>query len=137
MKLDIYSNLDDTDKDILKHKIQFPSISNTDLCTRVGISRTTLIARLKKESVRAAICESQKEAIEILIDLQTKAARTLGTLLKSGDETIQLAVAREILKSVNPDTLDLKLRKEDPDETMKRVYDKINAVPEKDNEFAQ
>ena len=96
----ILDELDDLDKAIIKLKIE--GFKNVDIAEKTGKSRGTIAIHLKKFKVQQAIDELQKTALNILVDAQSDAARTLRTIIrnKKTKDTDKIAACREVLKGV-------------------------------------
>ena len=87
-------------KEIVKIKIEKPSISITDIAKELDINRVTVAEYLKKPEVKKQLDDAYENALEILLDAQTEAAMMLCKLLYSNDPRVALGAAREILKGV-------------------------------------
>lgn len=123
------TEIDDIDKELIRLKIENPSITKTALSEKLGVCRENIINRLDKDSVKKAIIELQKGALDILLEGQTKAARKLIKLLDSSDERIVLKAASEILKGVLSDKIDVNVN------TFKDWVDSITKSEETEKEL--
>lgn len=99
-KISKFDDIDEIDREIIRVKIESPSISDSELAKRVDICRAVATKRVQKEKVQKAIAELQKSAIQTLIDAQGEAARKLVTLMRKGTEGAQIKACIEILKGV-------------------------------------
>jgi len=99
-ELDILADLDELDKAIIRLKLD--GHKNTEIAATLQKSRQTIDNRFKKFKVQQAVKELQKEAIEILIETQSKAARLLRSIIESKTalDADKIRAAREILKGV-------------------------------------
>ena len=103
----ILDELDELDKAIIRLKIE--GHKNTEIATKLEKNRQTIDRRFKKVKVQQAIQELQKTALQILIDTQSDAARTLKYILKNGTDENKIRAAKEILKGVLSDNHNLNL----------------------------
>lgn len=106
-EINILDELDDLDKVIIRFKVE--GLKDIDIAEKTEKSRQTIARRLKKVKVQQAIDELQKTALQILIDTQSDAARTLKYILKNGTDENKIKAAREILKGVLSDNHNLQL----------------------------
>jgi transposase len=106
-EVDILADLDELDKAIIRMKLD--GHKNTEIATSLQKSRQTIDNRFKKFKVQQAVKELQKEAIEILIDTQSKAARELRRIIesKTAMDSDKIRAAREVLKGVLSDKINL------------------------------
>lgn len=102
---DILADLDAVDKAIITFIIENPKITNIEIGERLNLHRTTIGERLKKVKLQQALQELQKSALQILLDNQAAAARRLAKVLKSGNDGDAIRAAREILKGVLVETV--------------------------------
>ena len=103
----ILDELDELDKAIIRFKIE--GLKDIDIAERTEKNRITIARRLKKVKVQQAIQELQKTALQILLDTQSDAARTLKYILKNGTDENKIRAAKEILKGVLSDNHNLNL----------------------------
>lgn len=106
---DKYDKLDSVDKAIINLKIEFPAITNCDVADKVGICRDSVAARLKKEKVKIALKDIEREPVEILLDARIKAALKMVELLDNPDPQVSLKACKEILKGVLVERIDLNI----------------------------
>ena len=104
-EINILDDLDDLDKAIIKLKIE--GLNVAQISEKVKKHRDTVTKRLQKVKVEQAIKELQKTALQILIDAQSDAARTLRNIMKNGTDENKIKAAKEILKGVLSDKIDL------------------------------
>lgn len=102
-KSDILDDLDDLDRAIIKYKLD--GFNNNEIAKKTSKNRQTIALRFKKVKVQQAIDELQKSALQILIDSQNEAARTLRQIMRNRDskDTDRIAASKEILKGVLSD----------------------------------
>jgi len=106
-EFNILADLDELDKAIIRFKIE--GLNNNEIADNVEKHRDTISKRLKKVKVQQAIQELQKSALQILIDTQSDAARTLIRIMKHGSDDNKIKAAKEILKGVLSDNHNLNL----------------------------
>ena len=107
-EVDILDDLDEIDKAIIKFKLE--GVTNVDIADKLGKHRDTIGKRLDKIKVQHAIKELQKNALQILLDSQSDAARELKRQLKHGEtDRDKREAAKEILKGVLSDGPNLNL----------------------------
>ena len=104
---DILEDLDELDKAIIRLKLE--AVKDIDIADKLERNRQTIGRRLKKVKVQKAIDEFQKNALQILIDTQSDAARELRRILKTGTDDNKIKAAKEILKGVLSDNMNLSL----------------------------
>ena len=104
-----YDELDDIDRRLIELKLQTPSLTYCKLSELVGVNRFVVSHRMKKNKVRQAINDFHKSALQILLDSQNEAALVLRQQLKSKDEKIAQGAAKEIIKGVLSDSVDIGL----------------------------
>ena len=104
---DILEDLDELDKAIIRLKLE--GVKDIDIADKLERNRQTIGRRLKKVKVQKAIDEFQKNALQILIDTQSDAARELRRILKTGTDDNKIKAAKEILKGVLSDNMNLSL----------------------------
>ena len=104
-EVDILSDLDEVDKAIIRYKID--GIKDVEIAKKVGRSRSAVYNRLQKVKVQQAIDELQKSALQILIDSQNEAARTLRQIMRKGSDDNKIKASKEILKGVLSDKVTL------------------------------
>jgi IS30 family transposase len=109
--VNILDDLDDIDKAIIQYKVKEPSITNVEIAKRLEVHRDTIAARLKKVKVDTALKEIQKSALQILLDSQSAAARRLSKIVKDGNDADATRAAKEILKGVLSENVNLNLNK--------------------------
>ena len=109
-KISKYDEIDEIDREIIRVKIESPSISDSELAKRVDICRAVARKRLEKDKVQKAIETLQKSAIQVLIDAQGEAARKLVGLMRNGTEGAQIKACIEILKGVLADKHEVEVR---------------------------
>ena len=98
--------LDDLDKSIIMLKIQ--GLKITEIAERLNRDRGTISGRLEKFQVQETIKEYQKTAMEIITSAHADAARELKRQVKKGEtDRDKREAAKEILKGINPEKLDL------------------------------
>ena len=112
---EIFDELDELDKAIIRVKIEKPAISNVALSEMFEVNEHKIGRRLKKDKVINAISGLQKRALDIILDLQAEGARYLGKVLRDKNEkTInRLRATREILKGVLAENINLNLNDEE------------------------
>lgn len=103
----ILDDLDDLDKAIIRFKID--GLPNSQIAKKTGKHANTITIRLKKLKVQQAIEELQKSALQILIDSQNEAARTLRQIMRDREakDTDRIAASKEILKGVLSDKINV------------------------------
>ena len=104
-EIDLLDELDEVDKAIIRYKLE--GHNSNDIAKKIDKHRQTINKRLKKVKVQQAINELQKTALQILLDGQSEAARALKTIVKTGTDENKIRAAREILKGVLSDKIDL------------------------------
>jgi gamma-glutamyl:cysteine ligase YbdK (ATP-grasp superfamily) len=104
-EVNVLDDLDELDKAIIRYRLEGFKI--TEIANKVEKHRDTVKKRLTKVKVEQAIKELQKEAIDILIDTQAEAARTLRHILKTGTDENKIRAAKEILKGVLSDKVNI------------------------------
>ncbi|MDY6857676.1 MAG: hypothetical protein SWO11_23870 [Thermodesulfobacteriota bacterium] len=102
-----YDELDDIDRRLIELKLQTPSLTYCKLSEIVGVNRFVVSHRMKKNKVKQAINDFHKSALQILLDSQNEAALVLRQQLKSKDEKIAQGAAKEIIKGVLSDSVDI------------------------------
>lgn len=104
-QIDILDELDELDKAIIRLKVE--GFKDTEISEKLEKHRGTIYKRLKKVKVQQAINELQKTAIQILLDTQSDAARELRRIVKHGSDENKIKAAKEILKGVLSDKVDV------------------------------
>lgn len=107
-EVDLYAELDDTDRAIIKLKTAEPKILNKDIAARLGIDRRTVGEHLKKQKVQRYLDIISKSALDVLLDAQKDAAMRLIRLTKSADERVSLGACKEVLTGVLAKTYQFK-----------------------------
>jgi|SRR5271157_3172444 len=111
-EIDILGDLEDTDKAIIRLKIENPAITNIDIAKRLDLHRETIAKRLRKVKVSEAIAELNKSALNVLLETQSEAARKLRTIIRtSSDERAVIAACKEVLKGVLSENINLNLNR--------------------------
>jgi hypothetical protein len=82
--------LDQTDRAILKHLVDYPLIKNTELGKKVGLSANTISKRRKKPAFIKAFADLQSTTDDLLERAQKMAARRLLTFIKDPDKKFAL-----------------------------------------------
>jgi DNA-binding Lrp family transcriptional regulator len=130
---DIIADLDSVDKAIIQLIIESPKITNIEIGERLNLHRTTIGERLKKVKLQQALAEVQKSALQILLDNQAAAARRLAKIVKTGNDGDATRAAKEILKGVLVETVEVNARFEkspEQDEAVKSIISKHGIRPE-------
>lgn len=92
-------NLDAADKKLLQLMLSYPSMTNEELGSVVGLERSSVSRRTNDPKFLKALNEFYKEPLSIIEDNLRKAARVLVKALDSEDERIRVGVAIKILIS--------------------------------------
>jgi len=136
MKIDIdnniYADLDDTDKVIIKKLISFDGhITNTKLAYLLKLDRAEVGRRRKKKLVQKYLnnffTETMIDAKEQLKKMRGEALSVFRKQLKSKNEMIAHKTAVEVLKHVNPDTLEI----EDKTDIQKQLKEFTEQIKDK------
>lgn len=106
-EVDIYADLDEVDREIVRVKLEKPNITNIDLAEMLGMHRQTLAKRLKKEKLQRQIIEAQKSALQILLEAQSEAARRLKMLMRDDNKDVSMKACKEVLKGVLSENMNL------------------------------
>jgi len=122
---DLLDEIDDLDKAIIRLTIE--GIRPGDIAERLGRGRTTVSKRLNKYKVQQAIKELQKNALQILLESQTDAARELRRILKTGTDENKIKAAREILKGVLSENINIKLNDPKIEAKLQEIRDKVKS----------
>jgi len=105
---DLMADIDSIDKEIIRLKIENPKIGESELGKRFGISRQAIGRRLRKEKVKKALDQLQKNALDTLLDAQSEAARRMIAHMRSQDPDLSLKACKEILVGVLAKTMIIK-----------------------------
>lgn len=105
---DLLADIDSTDKEIIRLRIENPKITLTELGKRFNLARHTIAKRLQKEKVKKALDQLQKNALDTLLDAQSEAARRMITHMRSNDPDLSLKACKEILTGVLARTINIK-----------------------------
>ena len=97
-----YHILDEVDKELLRLKLEKPTISYSVLAEKIGMSLQHVFKRCKDETFQKALAEYQKHAIDIVRDAKQKAARKLVKLVDSSDERVSLQTCLALCADVLP-----------------------------------
>ncbi len=97
-------SLDETDKELLRIKLEQPAISYSQLSGKLGMSLGQVYKRCKEEIFQKALTEYQKHAIDIVRDAKQQAARKLVKLINSTDDRVALNACLAICADVLPGT---------------------------------
>lgn len=89
--------LDDNDRFIMKHIIQFPKITNRELGAMLGMHLTGIHARRKKPAFIKAYKDLQDSAGDLLVRAARDAARRLIALVNDPDKNVALKAIRMAL----------------------------------------
>lgn len=126
--LQTVAELDEIDREIIRLKVETPSITNTEIAKIVGHNRNLIADRIEDHNLDKYIREAQETALQILIDGQTEAAQVLIKIVKSDNEktTDRINAAKEILKGVLSDKLNIGIDKSSfmQDEEVKKIIQK-------------
>lgn len=106
---DIYAELDDTDKAILRMKIEFPTMPEKEIARRLDIHPRTIMRRKQGVMFQRALAETQKSALQLIQDAQADIARRLIKIAKYGDDSLAVSAGRELLRGVLADTHNVNL----------------------------
>jgi DNA-binding Lrp family transcriptional regulator len=126
-EVDLYAELDDLDRKIIKIKTAEPKLNISEIAKRLDLHRTTVSNHLEKEKVKRYLDIISKSALDVLLDAQKDAAMRLIRLTMSSDEKIILGACKEILTGVLAKTYQFK----DESSPLRRFVDSLT---EKDYE---
>ena len=90
--------LNETDKQVFKFQLQYPEVTQRQLCKLVGINETQLSRVVNKPAYKKAKAEFDKSWIEILLEGKHKAARKILQLVDNGNPRIALDASKSILQ---------------------------------------
>jgi predicted DNA-binding protein (UPF0251 family) len=111
-KRDVYAKLaidqlDTLDKAALAFYVQNPSITDTEVAKRLGISRNTLFERMKSPAFKLAHTEALLPAIDIFRAKAADAIRRHFRLAESSNENVAVKATSKVVDKVVPTTLAL------------------------------
>jgi hypothetical protein len=111
-KNDILSKYELTtlDKEVVKLKIKFPTITHEEIATLLDSGRTTITEVLNKIPVQEALAEFNEKWYNVIVQARNKAARRLRGLLDNPNPLIVIRACEQILQL---DKLDLGYGDED------------------------
>jgi DNA-binding Lrp family transcriptional regulator len=123
---EIFADLDDLDKALIRVKLEKPAISNVELAEMYEVSAHKIGRRLKKEKLVKFLNEMQKEAIDILVGLQAQSARYLGKVVQDDNEITvnRIRAAREILKGVLSENVNINMFSEESQKKLQEIREK-------------
>ncbi|WP_276979146.1 hypothetical protein [Flavobacterium filum] len=90
--------LNETDKQVFKFQLQYPEISQRQLCKLIGVNETQLSRIVNKPAYKKAKAEFDKNWIDILLEGKHKAARKILQLVDNGNPRIALDASKSILQ---------------------------------------
>jgi len=90
--------LNETDKQVFKFQLQYPEVTQRQLCKLVGINETQLSRVVNKPAYKKAKAEFDKNWIEILLEGKHKAARKILQLVDNTNPRIALDASKSILQ---------------------------------------
>ena len=107
---DYLDELDSWDKEIIRIKMEDPTLSNVKIGKIMGISNKTVGLRMNKALVIRTLKDMQKVALQILLDAQSEAALTVINIMNTSDNpSIRLKAAEMVLKGVLSDRVNLEM----------------------------
>jgi plasmid maintenance system antidote protein VapI len=107
-KTDDLNDLDTTDREIIRLKIENPNIKDTELSKRIGVHRHTIRKRLDKPKVIQALNQLQDTALNILLNAQSEAAVMMIEHMRNQDPDLSLKACKEILTGVLAKSINIK-----------------------------
>ena len=93
---------DDIDKEILRLKLEKPTITLSDLSQRIGMSVNSIFKRTKDETFLKVMEDYQRTALQIVADAKERAARKLVKLLDSTDDRVAFQAAIALCADILP-----------------------------------
>jgi Tfp pilus assembly protein PilE len=96
------TELDDFDKELLRAKLEQPQATLVELAARYDKNFKTIYLRTSQPLFQRTLKEYQKEALQIVLDARTKAARKLVKLIDSNSENVSARVCIAMLADVLP-----------------------------------
>lgn len=99
-KLHNFAELSDFDRSLIMLIKENPNISDSQLAKIFECTRKKIANHRNNEVVQAILKELDKSALEVLLESQSEAARLLKRQLKDSDPKIAQGAAKEILKGV-------------------------------------
>jgi len=128
------AELDEIDREIIRLRVETPSMSLRSMEKIIGKNRNILSDRIEDKNLNQYIKEAQETALQILLEGQTSAAQVLIDIVESEAEktTDRINAAKEILKGVLSDKLNLSLDKNSflQDDEVKKIIEKHGIKPE-------
>lgn len=106
-KYDLFAQLDEKGKLILKAVIENPNMTNIKLSKALDMDRHIISNYRKLPAFKKALDNFRRTALQVLLDSQTMAARRLVTLSNSTDEAVAVRACKEILKGVLTENIKL------------------------------
>ena len=100
--------IDDVDKRIIQHLLEYPDTTQKDLANQFGYSVSGIINRIKRPAFVNAMKDMHLKTMDIYLSAQTLAARRLMKLIQSSDEQVALKACNLALHPlVNQATLNV------------------------------
>jgi len=109
--------LDKKDDELILLLYEKPTITNTDLAKKAKLSLNTIKKRLQNQNLQEKIKEHNQSDFEKLKSYRSQAIDTIVQLMATSEnDNVKLNAAKEIVKGINPDNIDLNNKKSLDDE---------------------
>lgn len=110
---DIYE-LSETGNNILNLSLQFPEMTDEEIGLKVGIVRETVNRIKNTPAYKQAYKQSNYEAMKIIKEAKTKAAKVMSELLDNDNPKVKFDAAKTILGDVlDPKNINLNITDKD------------------------